>query len=349
MTDDIKNKMIGTLAWTMFDRFGQQVIQFVISVFLARLLTPNEYTLIALVVVFVSLSNSLVDGGFGSALVRKKTVDDTDLSTVFYFNVFVSILLYTLLYFAAPFIADFYEQPKLVEISRIIFLAILLNAFYLIPNIKLVRKIDVKIIALVNIVSVFFSGIIGILMAANNLGVWALVGQQLSFQLIRVLTVYYFEAWNPKFLFSFKVIKESFSFSSNMLLTTVLNNIFNYVYILILGKFFQKQEVGLYYQANKLNDASSFSFQVILGSTYNVFVKIQDEGERLLWVYRELVRQSSIVTIPLILFLVAVAEPLFFVLFTDKWMGAVPYFKMLSLASLFNPTYTLISRPLKSP
>ena len=197
MTDDIRNKMIGTLAWTMFDRFGQQVIQFVISVFLARLLTPNEYTLIALVVVFVSLSNSLVDGGFGSALVRKKTVDDTDLSTVFYFNIFVSILLYTLLYFAAPFIADFYEQPKLVEISRIIFLAILLNAFYLIPNIKLVRKIDVKIIALVNIVSVFFSGIIGILMAANNLGVWALVGQQLSFQLIRVLTVYYFEAWNP--------------------------------------------------------------------------------------------------------------------------------------------------------
>ena len=186
MTDDIRNKMIGTLAWTMFDRFGQQVIQFVISVFLARLLTPNEYTLIALVVVFVSLSNSLVDGGFGSALVRKKTVDDTDLSTVFYFNIFVSILLYTLLYFAAPFIADFYEQPKLVEISRIIFLAILLNAFYLIPNIKLVRKIDVKIIALVNIVSVFFSGIIGILMAANNLGVWALVGQQLSFQLINV-------------------------------------------------------------------------------------------------------------------------------------------------------------------
>lgn len=112
MTDDIRNKMIGTLAWTMFDRFGQQVIQFVISVFLARLLTPNEYTLIALVVVFVSLSNSLVDGGFGSALVRKKTVDDTDLSTVFYFNIFVSILLYTLLYFAAPLSPTFMSNPN---------------------------------------------------------------------------------------------------------------------------------------------------------------------------------------------------------------------------------------------
>lgn len=281
-SDNLKSKMIGSLAWTSIDRFGQQIIQFIVSVILARLLTPNEYTLIALIVVFISLSNTLVDGGLGSALVRKKNVDITDYSTVFYFNVIISIFLYIFLYFLAPFIADFYKQPQLIQISRILFISILFNAFYLIPNVKLVRKIDVKRVTIVNLVSVTISGVIGITLAMYNFGVWALVGQQLSFQFLRMLIVFYFETWKPKLIFRFNVIKESFGFSFNILGTTLLNNIFNYIYVLVLGRFFPKQEVGLYYQANKLNDATSFSLQVILGSTYNVFVKIQDDTERFL-------------------------------------------------------------------
>jgi len=342
MADNLKQKMIGTLAWTSIDRFGQQIIQFVVTIVLARLLSPTEFTLIALVMIFIALSNTLVDGGLGSALVRKSQVNITDYSTVFYFNIFVSVCLYLILYFSAPLIAAFYKIPQLTEVARVIFIAILLNAFYLIPNIKLVRKIDVKKSTIVNLISVLISGIVGVVFALNNMGVWSLVAQQLSFQACRVIIISYFESWLPKFIFSFNVIRDSFGFSFNLFSTTILNNVFNYLYVLVLGKFFPKQEVGLYYQANKLNDATNFSFQVILGSTYNVFVKIQNDTERFLRVYRELVIQTSILIIPLILLLIAIADPLINTLLTSKWAASIPYFQMLCLASLFNPLYTLI-------
>jgi len=280
MSDNLKQKMIGTLAWTTIDRFGQQAIQFVIGIVLARLLSPSEYTLIALVMIFVSLSNTLVDGGFGLALVRKQDANETDFNTVFYFNVFVSVLLYLVLYFSAPYIADFYNQPKLVEVGRVVFVAILINSIYLIPNIKLVRKLDFKSNTIVNISSVILSGITGIYIALKGLGVWALVAQQVSFQLSRAIIISYIVRWKPQLKFSISVLRNFFSYGVNLLGTTILNNIFSYLYVLVLGKFFAKQEVGLYYQANKLNDTTNYSFQVILSSTYNVFVKIQDDTER---------------------------------------------------------------------
>lgn len=342
MADDLKQKMIGTLAWTTIDRFGQQIIQFFITIVLARLLPPTEYTLIALVMIFVALSNTLVDGGFGQALVRKQDANDTDFSTVFYFNVFVSVCLYLLLFFAAPLIADFYNQPKLVEVGRVVFIAILINSLYLIPNVKLVRRLDFKSSTTVNIISVIMSGITGIFLAVKGMGVWALVAQQISFQLSRVIVISFFVRWRPKLKFSFMVLKNFFSYGMNLLGAAILNNIFNYIYILVLGKFFPKQEVGLYYQANKLNDTTNYSFQVVLGSTYNVFVKIQDDTERFLRVFRELVRRSSIIIFPLLLLLIAIANPLINVLLSAKWAPAIPYFQLLCFASLSNPLYTLI-------
>jgi len=342
MADDLKQKMIGTLAWTTIDRFGQQIIQFVIGIVLARLLSPAEYTLIALVMIFVALSNTLVDGGFGQALVRKLDANDTDFSTVFYFNVFVSVCLYLLLYFLAPLIADFYNQPKLVEVARVVFIAILVNSLYLIPNVKLIRKLDLKSNTVVNIISVILSGITGIILAIKGMGVWALVAQQVSFQITRVIVISCFVRWKPKFKFSFLVLQNFFSYGMNLLGTTILNNIFSYIYILVLGKFFPKQEVGLYYQANKLNETTNYSFQVVLSSTYNVFVKIQDDTDRFLRVFRELVRRSSVIIFPLLLLLIAIANPLINVLLSAKWAPAIPYFQLLCLASLSNPLYTLI-------
>ncbi len=342
MSDNIKQKMIGTLAWTTIDRFGQQAIQFVIGIILARLLSPAEYTLIALVMIFVSLSNTLVDGGFGLALVRKQDANETDFNTVFYFNIFVSVLLYLVLYFSAPFIADFYNQPKLVEVGRVVFIAILINSIYLIPNIKLVRKLDFKSNTIVNISSVILSGITGIYIALKGMGVWALVAQQVSFQLSRAIIISYIVRWKPQLKFSISVLKNFFSYGVNLLGTTILNNIFSYLYVLVLGKFFAKQEVGLYYQANKLNDTTNYSFQVILSSTYNVFVKIQDDTERFLRVYRELMRRTSVIVFPLLMMLIAIADPMINVLLSAKWAASIPYFQLLCLASLFNPIYSLI-------
>ena len=342
MSDNLKQKMLGVLAWSTVDRFGQQAVQFVISMILARLLTPADYTLIGLVMVFVSLSNTLVDSGFGQALVRKPDANETDFNSVFYFNIFISVILYIFLFFAANNIAVFFNQPKLVVVSRVIFIGILLNALYLIPTVKMVRALDFKSSTKVNIFSVACSGIIGILLAFYGYGVWALVAQQVLFHFFRLLSLTYIIKWRPQLIFSLNVIKSFWGFSVNLLGTAILNTIFNYIYILILGKFYpQKQEVGLYYQANKLNDTLNYSFQVILGTTYSILVKIQDDEIRFQRVFREIVRKSSIIIFPTMLALIVVAKPLIIVLLSSKWLPSVPYFQLLCLASIFNPLYSL--------
>jgi len=342
MGDNLKQKMFGALAWSSIDRFGQQAIQLVITFFLARLLTPADYTLIGLVMVFVSLSNTLVDSGFGVALVRKPDANETDFNSVFYFNIFVSILLYIFLFFFANTIAVFFNEPKLVLVSRVIFIGILINALYLIPTVKMVKALDFKSSALVNMFSVACSGIIGICMAIFGYGVWALVAQQILFHFFRLLSLSFIIKWKPQLVFSFRVIKGFWSYSVNILGTAILNTIFNYIYILILGKYYpKKQEVGLYYQANKLNDTLNYSFQVIIGTTYSILVKIQDDVTRFQRVFRELARKSSIITIPIMLSLIVVAKPLIAVFLTSKWLPSVPYFQLLCLASIFNPLYTL--------
>ena len=340
MGDNLKQKMFGALAWSSIDRFGQQAIQLVITIVLANLLSPADYTLISLVMVFISLSNTLVDSGFGQALVRKPDANKTDFSSVFYFNIFISILLYVFLFFFATNIAIFYNQPKLVLVSRVIFIVILINALYLIPTVIMVRALDFKSSAKVNMISVACSGIIGIIMAIFGYGVWALVAQQVLFHLIRLISLTYIIKWKPQLTFSFGVIKSLWSYSVNLLGTAILNTLFNSLYVLILGKYYQ-QEVGLYYQANKLNDTLNYSFQVIIGTTYSILVKIQDDVIRFQRVFRELARKSSIITIPIMLSLIVVAKPLIIVFLSLKWLPSVPYFQLLCLASIFNPLYTL--------
>lgn len=348
MSDNIKNKMAGTLAWTAVDRFGQQLIQFAVGIILARLLAPSEYTLIALVMIFITLSNTLVDGGFGYSLVRKKEITDRETNTVFFFNIIVSVTLYLLLYFSAPFIASFYQQPELVPVARVVFLAILINALYLIPNILLIRSLNFRATTTVNVISVIASGSIAVIMAITGSGVWALVAQQLAFPFFRVILATFFVRWQPQLQFSFAVLRNFFSYSVSMLGTSILNNIFSYIYILIFGKYYSKLEVGYYYQANKLNETTNFSFQAILGSSYNVFVKIQDDTERFKRVFRELVRKSSIIIFPLLMFLIAAADSIISVLLTEKWAHSIIFFQLLSFASLLNPLYTLITSALNA-
>lgn len=342
MGDNLKQKMLDALTWTTVDRFGQQAVQFVIGLILARLLTPNDYGILGMVMVFVTLSTVLVDGGFGQALIRKTDANESDFNTVFYFNIGISILLYIFLYFMAPYIAIFFNEPPLVSISRVIFIAILLNSLYLIPVAKMVRNLDFKNGAKINLFSVTCSGITGVTLAFNGFGVWALVAQQVLFHFFRMISLHFFVRWKPKLQFSFKVIREFWSFSINLMGTSILNVIFSYIYVLILGKYYQKSDVGLYTQANKLNETTNTSFMMILvGSTYSLLVKIQNEDERFRRIYREIVKKTSIITFPIMLVLIVVAHPLIFVLLTEKWILAVPYFQMLCLATLFGPLYTL--------
>jgi O-antigen/teichoic acid export membrane protein len=341
MSSTLKQQMIGAVKWSAIDRFGQQAIQFVIGIILARLLGPNEYGIIGMIMIFSAISFVLVEGGFGQALIRKQNTNDTDFSTIFYFNLFVSVTLYIVLFFSIPLIAQFFKEPLLVPVGHIIFLSIIFNAFYLVPLSQLTKEMNYKIIAKVNLISTTLSGGLGVLFAFMGYGVWSLVYQQVLFHFLRMIFYYLFKRWYPKWLFSFNVIRSFWSFSVHLLGTSLLNAIFNYIYILILGRFYVKKDVGYYTQANKLSEMFNFTFQTIIGSSYSLFAQIQDENERFKRIFRDVAQKISIVVFPALLVIVAAAKPLIYVLLSEKWLPSVPYFQLLCLAGLFVPLYTL--------
>ena len=342
MGDNLKQKMLGAVTWSSIDRFGQQAIQLIIGMILSRLLSPDDFGLLGLVMIFSALSFVLVESGFGQALIRKVDVNETDYNTIFYFNISASLFLYTVLFFLSPFIADFFEEPRLTLICRILFIAIIFNSFYLIPLSKLGRVLDYKTIAKVNLISTILSGVVGVAIAVAGFGVWALILQQVSYHFLRMVFFHFFVKWKPAFLFSFKVIRDFWKFSIHLLSTSVLNIIFNYIFVLILGKFYQKSDVGYYTQGNKLNETFSFTFQSILvGSTFALFSQIQNDDERFRRIFREIANKISIVTFPVLMGLIAAAHPLIEVVWSAKFLQSVPYFQLLCLASLFTPLYTL--------
>src|SRR5665647_482285 len=223
MGDDLKKKMVSALTWTMVDRFGQQAVQFVIGLILAHLLSPTDFGLLGMVMVFAGLSYVLVESGFGQALIRKQDANETDFNTIFYFNIFTSLLLYLILFFLTPAIAQFFNQPQLILLGRIVFLAILFNALYLVPLTKLNKDMNFKVMAKVNIFSTVLSGICGVVLAFMHYGVWALVAQQVLYHFFRMSTFHLSVKWKPQWLFSFGVIRNFWKFSINLLGTSILN------------------------------------------------------------------------------------------------------------------------------
>jgi O-antigen/teichoic acid export membrane protein len=349
MSDNLKQKMIGALTWSTIDRFGQQFVQLVFGIILARLLSPKEFGLIGMLVIFSSISFVLVESGFGLALIRKQDTSEKDYNSVFYFNIFVSIFLYLFFFFLTPAIADFFNQPQLVLLGRVVFLSILFNALYLIPYNQLGKAMDFKTLAKVNLLSTLLSGSLGVTLAFLEFGVWSLVAQSVSYQFFRMLFFHSFVKWKPKLIFSFSVIRELWKFSLHILGTSVLNVIFNNLYVLMLSKFYPIQQVGYFTQANKLSETFNFTFQSILvGSTYSLFSQIQNDLVRFRRIFREIVKKTSIVTFPVFLILIAIAKPFIYVLLSEQWMPAVSYFQLLCLSALFLPLYMLTINALNS-
>lgn len=342
MSDNLKQKTVNAIKWSAIDRFGQQAVQFFIGILLARLLSPDDYGLISLIMIFAALSLVLVESGFGQALIRKKDATELDYNSVFYFNIFTSILLYSILFFSTPYIAAYFNQPQLDLLGKVIFVAILFNAFYLVPFARMTKELDFKSIAKVNLISTFLSGVLGVVMAFMHYGVWSLAAQNVSFQFFRMMAYQMIVKWRPKLLFSFSVIREFWGFTLPILGTALLNVVFNNLYVFILGKYYQKKDAGYYTQANKLSETFNFGFQqVLLSGTFSMFSQIQDDDQRFKRILREITRKASIVSIPVMLVFIAIAHPFVYVLLSAQWLPSVPYFQLLCLVSLFAPFYFL--------
>ena len=335
---DLKQRTEKALIWSFVDKFGQQIIYFVSGIILANLLMPGDYGKIGVLTIFIVLSNILIDSGFSSALIRKKGATDSDYSTIFYFNLAISLIFYLILYFSAIFISSYFEIPDLVSISRVLFLSIIFNSLGLIQQTRMFKEIRFTEYARINIAALTVSSVSAIWLAANGGGVWALVVQTLGLSVLKTILLWVYGRWYPKLIFSLSSIKEFLAYSANLLGTGVLNAIFNNIYPLIIAKSFSTVTVGFYTQAQKLQDIPSALIANIFRSVaFPVLSSINDDKPRLLRVFGKYIRTTAFFIFPIMMLLIVVAHPLIISLITDKWIHSVPMLQVLSLAGMFSP------------
>jgi teichuronic acid exporter len=338
----LKKKAFNSVAWSAIDRFSSTGVQFILNIFIARLLLPSDYGLIGMLAVFIALAQSLVASGFNIALIQKKDVDEKDLSTVFYFNIAVSIVIYTVLFFSSGYIAEFYDTPLLAVLAKVIGLNILINSTVLVQKTILARNLNFKKQTIINLISTVISGGLGITAAFMGYGVWALVIQTISRNTLITLLFWGLSKWGPSLIFSYSSLKNLFKFGSRILASGILNVIFDNLYIIIIGKFYSAKELGFYTRAFQFNQFPPLSISsIILQVFLPVFSKIQDEKTRIIGAYKKTIKLIAFAVFPLMLGMGAVAKPLILLLLTEKWLPVVPLLQILVFIGMTIPIHAL--------
>lgn len=334
----LKQKMVSGLLWSAIERFGQQGIQIVITIIIARILTPVDFGLIGMISIFMGISMTFIESGFGQALIQRQNATSKDESTMFYFNVLLGFIFFLILFFTAPLVAIFYKQPILTLIIRVMALNLIINSFGLVQNALITKTIDFKRLTKISLISVVISGIIGIILAIKGFGVWSLVIQLIVSNLIRTILLWLFSKWRPIFTFSIDSFKSLFSFGSKLLASGLLNQIFDNIYNLVIGKIYTPASLGYYTQAKRMQDIPvNNSLSILQRVTYPIYATIQDKTDRLKNVYRKTIKAIVMINFPLMIIVIICAQPLIKVLLTDKWVPAVPYLQLLCIIGLFLP------------
>lgn len=342
MSSSLKDKAIKGVGWSFVDNIASQGITFLVGLVLARILTPAEFGVLGMITIFIALSNSIVDSGFSNALIRKKDAKRIDYNTVFFFNIGISALFYGLLFAASPAIARFFDEPQLVNITRAMGLVLIFNALGIVQRTLLNKNIDFKTQAKVSIIASVGSGVIGIGMAIQGYGAWSLVGQQLSRQFLNTLFLWVFNSWRPVLEFSIQSFKELFSFGSKLLLSGVINTIFNNIYYIIIGRFYSAEQLGQYTRAEQFNMIFSSNLtSIVQRVSYPTLSSIQDDPIRLKEGYRRVIKSTMLVTFACMLGLAAVAKPLLLILIGEKWLPAVGYLQIICFSGMLYPLHAI--------
>lgn len=335
---NIKQKTINGMAWSVSERISLQVIHMLISIILARLLDPSEFGLIGMLAIFTSIAQSVLDSGFGSALIQKKDATQTDSSSIFYFNLFIGIFLACIFFFSAPAISNFYQQPSLTSITRVLSLSFIFNAFSLVQLSMLRKNMDFKNHFITGIIAVGFSGICSITAAILGLGVWSLVIQTLSLSLAQAGSLWLLNNWRPAGKFSLVSLKSMFSFGSKLLVAGLIETVFKNLYQTLIGKFYSPSDVGYYSRASTMETAATVTTSMALGQViFPAFSPYQDDNTTLKQVHSKTIKMSMFLHLPLMIGLIAIAEPLFLFLLTEKWANSIPYFQLLCVVGLVYP------------
>lgn len=338
MKNSLKQKTISGIFWSFSDLMANQGISLIIQIILARLLTPKDFGIIGIVTVFISVAQAIVDSGFTNAMIRDLKTSQEDYSTVFFFNLIVSVVMYFGLFLSANLISDFYSEPSLVLIIRVLSSVLIINAFGLIQRTMLTKNVDFKSQTIINVISAIISGFIAVVLAQKGFGVWSLVFYTIIKQSLQAIMYSVVNRWHPSFVFSIESFMRFYTFGWKLLVSSLIDTIYININNLIIGKIFTKDVLGYYTNASKLSNVASQSLNGAISKvSYPVLSQMQDDENQLRSGYRKIILNLVFINFPLMIGLVAVARPLIILLLGEKWAQVIPYFQLLCIPGVIYP------------
>lgn len=334
-SNNLKHKAVSGVMWTSIQRFSQIFVSFVSGIILARLLSPEDYGCIGMLSIFMLISAVFIDGGFGSALIQKKRPTQEDYSTVFFWNLGLSILIYIILFLIAPLIADFYRTPILCNVLRVQGVVLIINALQTVQSNQLTKQFQFRKIAITLTSTSVISLTITIWLAYKGWGVWSLVIQNILMAIIPTLVYWLTNKWSPKLVFSINSFRELFSFGFYMLMTTTVSTIVNNIQGILIGRIYNPSLMGYYSKAHSTEMLASKSISDVVSQvTYPLYAEIQESKETMVFAIKKITSSIAFLVFPLMFILILLAKPIFILLYSAKWLESIPYFQMLCLAGL---------------
>lgn len=342
MAESLRGKTLKGMIWSFAENFSLQGIQFIIGILLARVLSPSDYGMVGMLAIFTAVSQTLINSGFSTALVRKNDRTQADLSTTFYFNIVVGFVLYFVLFFSGPLIADFYNTPLLSDLIKVTAISLILNSLCIVQQALFTIKMDFKTQAKISVIGALVTGAGGVTMAYTGFGVWSIVWPGVFGGAVRCILLWIWGKWRPTWEYSWKSFKELFGFGSKLLASGLIDTIYNNIYPIIIGKKFSAADLGQYTRADGYANLPATTVTGVLGRvTFPLLCQIQDDDNRLQSTYRQLIKLSAYVVFPIMIGLAALAKPLIIFMITAKWAECVPYLQILCFSLMWYPIHAL--------
>lgn len=334
----LKSKTILSLFWSFIDKFGQQLLNFISMLILMNIINARDYGIFGSLTIFIAFSTILIDSGFGRALLNKHNLTEVDYSTVYIFNVTLSVILYLILFFSAPLLGELFHTTEIIFVARILFISVILNAFGLIHQTLLTKKADFKGLSKINLLALLIADIVAVVMAIYNLGVWALVTQTLLYALLRTILLWAFSGWRPKREFRKDRLLSFFNFSSRLLISNTISTFANNIYPSLIAIFYPMTKVAYFNQAKKYQDIPFLTMSNTFRSVAMLILsEVNRDSTRMKRILSKLIKSISFITFPIGFIMIITAESLFFLFFKEKWLEAVPYFRVLTIAGMLSP------------
>lgn len=336
--DNLKQKAKKGLYWSAASNFANQGMRFVFGLILARLLSPDAYGVIGMLTVFLCIVQVFIDCGFSQALIAKQDRTQTDFSTEFFFNIGIGLIGYCLLFISAPFIAEFYNMPLLTSVLRVVGLGVIINSLCVVQSAQFAIRLDFKTPAKLAVITNIFSGVVGIFLAYCGYGVWALVFQQIAGNFLNGILLWILAGWRPTLEFSRDSFRYLWSYGSKILASSLIQQVYDNLYPLVIGKFFSARQLGLYSRAQGFATLPSSNISGILGNvSFPILSKINNDSLRLMRIYRQMIETAAFIIFPLMLGLFAIADPLVKVLLNQQWYDCIIILQLLCCALLWQP------------